>query len=349
MNPADAARRHAHAPTFARLLFVLLLASLPCAAARAQGGPTDPNAAYRQLMQHRMEQSERSVEETQRRRFEDKKDSDRFPTDSDKAAAKPGTLRAVSPEEQRALAHNERGLDYFSRGKFEQAVKEYDEAIRAYPALAPAHNNRGSALFSLGRFDDAAASFRRAVEIKPDYGQAHFNLALALIKLGREKEANDALNAATRAYLASGDEHLKAGELKEAEEDFRGLLQIDPDYPPAQLKLGLIYNAARRFDEAVRTLSLVLAKQPRNADAYESLAEAYTGQHKYAESLAAAARALDLNPDLPGAHYFAGVASASLGQRPQALAHLDRLRQLKADDYAQLLADFLDKKAPAKQ
>jgi tetratricopeptide (TPR) repeat protein len=296
-----------------------------------------------------MEQSERAVEETQRRRFEDKKDSDRYPTDANKSAARPGTVRALPPEEQRALARNERGLDYFSRGKFDQAVKEYDEAIRLYPALAPAHNNRGSALFSLGRFDEAAASFAKAVELDPNYGQAHFNLALVYIKLGREKEANDALNAAARAYLASGDEHLKAGELKEAEADFRGLLQIDPDYPPAHLKLGLLYNASRRYDEAVRSLNFVLSKQPRNADAYESLAEAYSGQRKYAESLAAATQALNLSPDLPGAHYFAGVASASLGQRPQALAHLDKLRQLKADDYAKLLADFIEKKAPAKQ
>ena len=141
MNSSDAARRRAHA--HARLLFASLAAALACAAARAQQAPADPNAAYRQIMQHRMEQSERAVEETQRRRFEDGKEHDRFPTDADKSAAKPGTVRAVSPEQRQALAHNEKGLDYFSRNKFEQAVKEYDEAIRLYPTLAPAHNNRG--------------------------------------------------------------------------------------------------------------------------------------------------------------------------------------------------------------
>lgn len=352
MNPSAAPRRRARACSrlpLARLLFATLVAALACAPARAQQGPADPNAAYRELMQRRMEQSERAVEETQRRRFEDRNEHERFPSDSDKAAAKPATVRALPPEEQRALAHNEKGLDYFTRGKFEQAVKEYDEAISAYPALAPAHNNRGSALFALGRFEDAAASFRRAVELEPNYGQARFNLALAYIKLGREREAGDALNAATRAYLASGDAHLKAGELKEAEEDFRGLLQIDPDYPPAHLKLGLLYNAARRYDEAVHSLTLVVAKQPRNAEAHEGLAEAYAGQRKYAESLAASEQALGLRPDLPGAHYFAGVASASLGRREQALSHLDKLKELKADDYAKLLADFIDKKAPGKQ
>jgi tetratricopeptide (TPR) repeat protein len=352
MKPSRAPRhtltqRPAHTKT-ARLIFAALAAPLLCANARAQG-PTDPNAAYRQIMQHRMEQSQRSVEETERRRFEDGKTSDPFPSDANKAAAKPGTVRAVPPEEQKALAHNERGLDYFSRGKLDQAVKEYDEAIRLYPTLAPAHNNRGSALFALSRFDAAAASFNKAIELEPNYGQARFNLALALIKLGREREANDALMAATRAYLASGDAHIKAGELDAAEADFKGLLQIDPDYPPAHLKLGLLYDATRRFDEAVRSLTLVTAKQPDNADAFEGLGEAYAGLHKFDESLNASERALKLQTDLPGAHYFAGVAAASLGRRDQALAHLDKLKQLHADDYAKLLADFIDKKAPAKQ
>jgi superkiller protein 3 len=349
MNSSDnALRARPRASTPARLLFVPLAALLP-GVARAQSAPADPNTSINTLMQHRMEQSERSVEETERRRFEDKKNDEEFPSDAKKAAARPGTVRAVPPEEQKALAHNERGLDLFARGKFEQAVREYDEAIRLYPALAPAHNNRGSALFALGRFDDAAAAFDKAVALDPNYGQAHFNLALAYLKLGREKDANDALVKASRAYLASGDAHFIAGELKEAEEDYRGLLQIDPDYAPAHLRLGLVYNAQRRYDEAVESFRRVAARQPRDADAFAGLGEAYAGLHKYAEALAASEQAIKLAPASAPAHYTAGLAAAALGQREQALAHLDRLKELKADDYAKLLADFIEKKASAKE
>jgi tetratricopeptide (TPR) repeat protein len=350
---SNAARRTSPARTFARLLLAALAAALlPCAATHAQQQPGGPDSAqaYKTLMERRAEMTARAVDETQRRRFEEGKPQNPFPSDADKkSAAKPGMVRAVSPEEQQALAHTSKGLDYFSRSKFEQAVKEYDEAIRLYPTLAAAHNDRGSALFALGRFQEAAACFSRAVEIDPKYAQAHFNLALAYIKLGREKEAGDALNAAAHAYLAAGDEHIQAGELKEAEDNFKGLLQIDPDYAPARLKLGLVYNAARRYDEAVQSLSLVVAKQPRNAEAFENLGEAYAGQRKYTEALAASEQAINLQPNAPGAHYIAGLASASLGRREQALAHLDKLKQLKADDYAKLLADFIEKKAPGKQ
>jgi tetratricopeptide (TPR) repeat protein len=321
-----------------------LLSAPPC---RAQAA--DSSQSLNTLMRHRMEMSARAVEETQRRRFEEGKSNTTFPSDAIKAAARAGVVRAVSPEERKALAHNERGLEHFAQGRIEQAVKEYGEAIRAFPNLAAAHNNLGSAHFAAARFEEAAASFRRAAELDPNYGQAHFNLALAHLKLGREREADAALQAALRAYYTAGDAHFKAGRPKEAEESYRGMLQIDPEYVPALLRLGLVCNDGRRFEEAAAHLRRAASRQPDNPYAHEELAEALYGLNRYDEAASAADRALKLSPDSPGAHYFAGLARASLGQRDAALTHLARLQQLRADNYAQLLSDLIDKKAPAKQ
>lgn len=341
MSHESPARRRA-----ARLLLSFAALALTCANASAQG--LDSSQALIKLMEQRREMSSRAVTETQRRRFEEGKSDTRFPSDANKAEARPGVVRAVSPEERKALAHNERGLDYFTQGKLEQAVKEYNEAIRAYPNLAAAHNNLGSAHFAAARFEEAAAAFRRAVELDPNYGQAHFNLALTHLKLGQEREADAALQAALRAYYTTGDEHFKAGRPKEAEESYLGMLQIDPEYVPALLRLGLVCNDARRFDEAAMHLRRAAARQPDNPYAHEELAEALYGLNRYEEAAASADRALKLSPDSPGAHYFAGLARAALGQRDAALTHLARLQQLNSPDYAQLLSDFIDKKAPAK-
>ena len=328
---------------------LLALAPLALAFAPQARAQSDSQQAYSTLMQQRMEMSMRAVAEAQRRRFEEGKSDTDFPSDAKRAAAKAGVVRVISPEERKALAHNERGLGHFEKGKIEQAVREYGEAIRAYPALAAAHNNLGSAHFAAARFEEAAASFRRAAELDPDYGQAHFNLALAHLKLGREREADAALQAAVRAYYTAGDGHFKAGRLKEAEESYRGMLQIDPGYVPALLRLGLVCNTARRFEEAARHLRLAATREPANPYAHEGLAESLHGLGKHDEAASAADRALQLSPDSPAAHYYAGLARASLGQRDAALAHLARLKQLKGDNYAQLLSDSIDKKSPAKE
>ena len=339
MHYKDAAR------ALAASLFVLAALS----ASRAQSPATDSSEALNTLMQHRMEMSNRSVDETQKRRFEEGKSDSRFPSDANRAGAKPGVVRAVSPEEQKALARNERGLEYFSKGKFEQAVKEYDEALKLYPQLAAAHNNMGSAYFALARYEEAARSFAEAARLDPAYAQAHFNLALALIKLGREREAGEALDAATRAYTAEGDEELAAGRLKEAEESFRAILQIDPEYAAAHERIGLVYNAAQRFGEAAASFKHALQKTPDDAPTLEGLAEALIGLRDYNAALEAAAHAARLRPDSANAHYLSGLAHASLGERDAALAELSKLQQLKADAPAKLLSDLIEKRAPEKK
>ena len=105
--------------------------------------------------------SRRAVEETQQRRFEEGKSDTNFPSDNANAA-KRGVIPALTPEQRNALRHNERGLELFSKGQFDGAMKEYQEAIRSDPKLAAAHNNLGSAYFAAARFDEAATSFRRA-------------------------------------------------------------------------------------------------------------------------------------------------------------------------------------------
>lgn len=329
---------------------LLTLAALALSAAPPAGAQTPGSSrAYAELMEQRMEMSSRAVTETRRRRFEEGKSDTTFPSDANKVEARPGVVRAVSPEERKALAHNERGLAHFEKGKVEQAVREYNEAIRAYPALAAAHNNLGSAHFAAARFEEAAAAFRRAAEIDGNYGQAHFNLALAHLKLGREREADAALQAALRAYYTAGDEHFKAGRPKEAEESYRGMLRIDPDYVPALLRLGLVCNDARRFEEAARHLRLAAEREPANPYAHEGLAEALHGLGRHEEAASAAERALKLSPDSPAAHYFAGLARASLGRRDAALSHLAKLKELNVTAYARLLSDFIDKKSPARE
>ena len=332
--------------TFTLMAAVAFAAALSAPDVCAQPAPSSDQ--LNQLMLHRQEMSSRAVDETSRRRFEEGKSNSTFPSDTANAT-KGGVVRALTPEQQNALQHNERGLQFFSKGKLDGAVKEYQEAIRSDPKLAPAHNNLGSAFFAAGRFEEAVAAFRRACELDADYGQAFFNLALAQIKLGHEKEANEMLDAALRAYNSAGEAHLKAGRLKEAEEAFRGMLQIDPEYAPALIRLGLVYNAAGRHEEAALNLRPVTEREPANAAAHEILAEALYGVQKYEEAAASAERALKLSPDSPDAHYLAGLARASLGQRDAALAHLARLGQLKSPNLTQQLSDFINKKAPAKE
>ena len=327
---------------------ITLSAASAFLASQAQAQQPSSTESLQTIMEHRQDLSRRAVEETKQRRFEEGKSDSNFPSDNVNATRR-GVIPALTPQQQNALKHNERGLELFSKGQFDGAMKEYQEAIRSDPKLAAAHNNLGSAYFAAGRFAEAATAFTRACELDPNYGQAFFNLALSQIKLGHEKEANETLNAALRAYNSAGEAELNAGHFKEAEEAFRGMLQIDPEYAPALLRLGLVYNSAGRYADAAQFLRRGAERDPSNAAAHELLAEALYGEQKYEEAAASAERSLKLSPNQPDAYYFAGLARASLGQRDAALAHLDKLRQLNSPKQTQQLLDFINQKAPVKQ
>jgi tetratricopeptide (TPR) repeat protein len=334
----------------ATVVFILMAVAAFTVAVSPEARAQQPSSAegLNTIMAHRQDLSRRSVEETKQRRFEEGKSDSNFPSDA-LIGTKGGVVRALTPEEQKALRHNERGLELFSKGKIDGAIKEYQEAIRADQKLAAAHNNLGTAHFAAGRFAEAAAAFGRACELDTEYGQAFFNLALAHIKLGKVKEANEMLDASLRAYHAAGETHMKAGRFKQAEESFRGMLQVDAEYAPALVKLGLIYNSQDRYEEAAQHLRRATARETTNAIAHEFLAEALYGLKKYEEAATSAERALKLSRDLVDAYYVAGLARASLGQRDAALVHLRRLSELDAKELTQQLSDFINRKAPAKQ
>ena len=339
------ARRTTTARLVRRSVLALCVLCAAAAAARAQMPAPDSDAAYSKLMERRAEMSRRSVDEVNQRRLEDKKPFSKFPSDA-RETGKPGVLRAATPEERKAAALVEKGLKEFAAGRFEQAVAQYAEALRAHPQYAAAHNNMGSAHFALGRNDEAVAAFKRAVEIEPAYAQAHFNLALMYIKQGRADDANRELDLAARAYLAEGEKLFAAGRNLEAEESFKGLLRIDPKYAPGHLRLGAIYNATDRYAEAVQSLQTAVLLQPKDAEAHENLGEALYGLKRYEDALASADKAAKLKPDSPGAHYIAGLSLAALGRRDEALQRHARLKELNAAEYAQYLQAVIDRKQP---
>jgi tetratricopeptide (TPR) repeat protein/mono/diheme cytochrome c family protein len=90
---------------------------------------------------------------------------------------------------QDATANNALGVALIASGQPDRAMVYLQTAARASPEYFDAHYNLGNTLASAGDFLGAAEQFAAAVRIRPDDAEAHTNLGSALAELGRFAEA----------------------------------------------------------------------------------------------------------------------------------------------------------------
>ncbi len=81
-----------------------------------------------------------------------------------------------------AEAFANRGLVYYDLGELEQAIIDFNEAIRIDdldPNMSKVYNMRGLAYYDLGEFHQAIIDLNEAVRIDPKYTDAYINSSIA--------------------------------------------------------------------------------------------------------------------------------------------------------------------------
>ena len=87
------------------------------------------------------------------------------------------------------LARGNLGRALVRRGRFDEAIAQYQAALEINPAFVEIRANLGSVLATQGRLDEAIAQYQAALDISPGFIEVHANLAKALAARGRLDEA----------------------------------------------------------------------------------------------------------------------------------------------------------------
>jgi tetratricopeptide (TPR) repeat protein len=121
---------------------------------------------------------------------------------------------------------------------------------------------------------------------------------------------------------------------------------VDPGFTQAKALIE-----AKRYPEAMPLLQQVVAKDPKNADAYNLMGYATRKSGDPNASLQYYNQALSIDPKHLGAHEYVGEAYLQLGRLPEAEQHLARLDSLctfGCTEYRMLKAAIADYKAGKK-
>jgi tetratricopeptide (TPR) repeat protein len=145
-------------------------------------------------------------------------------------------LRHVGDDDvRRAAILVGRGNAHFASGAFEQALRDYDAAVRADGGVALNHFNKGAALSKLGRYQAAIEAYSASIGENPWDAEAFNNRAWVYMKLGKLAAAMNDVERALRlqddladAFDTRGHIFLRMGKLERAVADFRTALRLKP-------------------------------------------------------------------------------------------------------------------------
>ena len=85
--------------------------------------------------------------------------------------------------------HADQGYKLLNYGRYDEAIKEYTEAIELAPNFTEAYNTRGIAYVQQGELDQAIADFDKAIELDPELAKAYNNRGYAYYLKGEVAKA----------------------------------------------------------------------------------------------------------------------------------------------------------------
>lgn len=174
-------------------------------------------------------------------------------------------------------------------GRYKDAAKQYDEAIKSNSRFAQAYCDRATVHVRTGNYKAALDDYNTALEIMPNAyyiyvlradaraAQGNFNLAIQDITYAVNAVGEDGnfmfLNARGKMYG-------RAGRYKKAMEDFEQCLKKQPHNPDTYINIGIMLMDQKNYAEAEKQFTKAISYDGYNYAAYHNRANARELQFK---------------------------------------------------------------------
>ena len=164
--------------------------------------------------------------------------------------------------------HYNAGVALQQQGRLEDAVAEYDQAIRLSPQFADAYLNRGLAYIQLEQYERAVQGYDEAIRLNPQDAGLYNNRGNAYEGLEQYERAiqdyDEAIRLNPRAafYRNRGLAYIEHGDSQRAILDLNEAIRLRPDYMRAFANRarahGLLGNDVAAYQDGTRALELGL-------------------------------------------------------------------------------------------
>jgi serine/threonine protein kinase/tetratricopeptide (TPR) repeat protein len=245
---------------------------------------------------------------------------------------------AVSLDSNLAAAHECLGTLYSGTGRYEDAVVEFESALKAEPTNDDAYRGLAKTYEQLGKLPEAEKIYQRAIDLRPQYWAGYSWLGAFYQNQDRYADAAKMFSKVIslapnsfRGYYNLAAANVSQGQYAEAIANLNHSISIRPS-STAYANLGMAYFCLRRFDEAAQSFEQAVKLNDKFYEGWWDLGDAYSfvpakrglakGAYEKCVSLANEAVKIDARDTL--ALSIRGICRAMLGDRDAALADLSR-------------------------
>ena len=201
------------------------------------------------------------------------------------------------------IPHLSLGVVFYDKGQIDEALEQFQIALKLNPNFAKTHNNLGNAYSKKGRIDEAIEQYQIALKLNPDYDSSYNNLGIAFFKKGEIDKAIEQYMIALKlnpnyaqAYNNLGNAFLQRKQIDEAIEQYQIALKLNPDYDSAYNDMGVAFFKKGLIDKAIEQYQIALKLNPNYAQAYNNLGNAFLQKGQIEKAIKQLEIAVKLNP-----------------------------------------------------
>lgn len=228
--------------------------------------------------------------------------------------------KAQKPPE-RAILHNNRGVEALYKGDYDRALFEFKTATELSPNYVEAWANLGIAYKYKGRLEDAETALKYAISLDHKYAGSYNHLGAVYADMGKYDQALMQYKKATRYNAKLSDAHYNASlvwiaryrmdknkeHLSMAVGELQQATEVNAEHAYAHKELAKAYQEAGEYEKAIIRYKLALEIDPQIQDGWVSLANLYTLTGQTLKAQQALNKSLEMNPASGPSHLNMGL------------------------------------------
>jgi tetratricopeptide (TPR) repeat protein len=245
---------------------------------------------------------------------------------------------AINTEPKRGDLYAALGAILGTKGEIDQEITCEQKAIALNKSNAVAYMNLGWALARRSKWEDALKNYQQAASFDPHLMEAKVGVGLCQLSTEKLAAAQETLNSAVTAFPKEALPHIglsmlfaKQGQYANSQAELQKAIDCDPENIDALEHAAAqeLYN--ENWDKAQDLYSRVIKKYPQNSQAWLGLGLALEKSAFHQKALNSFRKAVELAPKDSVAHMALALAYESRGRIPEAELELQEALRLNPE------------------